>query len=87
MVYDFIGLLDDHDSMDELVMNSIYVGILTDTGAFAYATNPKLFRIVADLYERGVNNADMQDKVFNSYTEKTLTLTWFLFVRTHGGFP
>lgn len=87
LVYDFIGLLDDHDSMDELVMNSIYVGILTDTGAFAYATNPKLFRIVADLYERGVNNADMQDKVFNSYTEKRLRLLGFCLYERMEVFP
>ena len=49
-------------------------GILTDTGSFKYSTSPKLFRIVADLLERGVDDYALQDVIFNSLTEKQLRL-------------
>ncbi|MEM6963737.1 MAG: bifunctional oligoribonuclease/PAP phosphatase NrnA [Bacteroidota bacterium] len=74
LIYDFIGLLGEKKNIDVLIGECLMTGILTDTGSFKYSTSPKLFRIVADLLERGVDDYTLQDVIFNSLTEKQLRL-------------
>ncbi len=74
LVYDFIHLLDDRENLDVKVGSDLFVGILTDTGSFKYATSAKLYRIAADLVELGVDDYGIQDRLFNSMTEKQLRL-------------
>jgi phosphoesterase RecJ-like protein len=74
LVYDFIHLLDDSKNLDVKVGSDLFVGILTDTGSFKYATSAKLYRIAADLVELGVDDYGIQDRLFNSMTEKQLRL-------------
>ena len=74
LVYDFLGMLGHLNRIDLRVGDSIFTGILTDTGSFKYSTSPKLFRIVADLIDRGVDDIRLQDMIFNSMEEKHLRL-------------
>jgi len=74
LIYDFLEMMDEKKSIDITVGECIMTGILTDTGSFKYSTSPKLFRIVADLLERGVDDYMLQDVIFNSATEKQLRL-------------
>ena len=77
LVYQFIDYLGDLDGLNLKALNALYVGILTDTGGFRYATNPKLFRIVAEMLEKGVDNNQLTDWVFNAYTVKRFNLLGF----------
>lgn len=74
LVYEFIELMGDKQLMDVTILNALYVGILTDTGGFRYATSARLFRIVANMLENGVDNNKLTDLVFNSYTVKSFNL-------------
>ena len=74
MVYDFILQMEHKSWIDETIGECMFTGILTDTGSFKYATSPKLFRIVADLVEMGVDDYKLQDLIFNSAKEKNLRL-------------
>ena len=74
LVHDFMRLMDDLDKMNLAIAESLFTGILTDTGSFKYATSPKVFRMVGDLLALGVNDAKIQDRVFNSLNEKHLRL-------------
>jgi phosphoesterase RecJ-like protein len=74
LVYDFINLMGDAAQIDLETANSLYVGILSDTGSFKYATTPKLFRLVAHLNDLGVDNTLIQDLTFNNLVEKNLRL-------------
>jgi len=74
MVYDFIEKIGDRKLLDRLIGECLFTGIVTDTGSFKYATSPKLFRIVADLLELGVDDYLLQDLIFNSLKEKHLRL-------------
>jgi phosphoesterase RecJ-like protein len=74
LIYDFYTLFDDLDEVPMLAFECLYVGLLTDTGRFQHATNPHLFRIVADLTERGLNTNYITDNVTNSYTYKRFKL-------------
>lgn len=74
LIFDFIDLMGHKSSIDLIIAESIFTGILTDTGSFKYSISPKLFRIVGELLERGVNNQRLQDLVFNCLNEKHLLL-------------
>lgn len=74
LVYDFIHLLDDSKNLDLPIANDLFVGILTDTGSFKYSTSAKLYRICSHLVELGVDDYNLQDKLFNSLNEKQLRL-------------
>lgn len=74
MVYDVILGMGYASRINRLIGDCLFSGILTDTGSFKYGTSPKLFRIVADLLERGVDDYLLQDLIFNSLKEKHLRL-------------
>lgn len=74
LVYDFIHLMDDQKNMDVRIASDLFVGILTDTGSFKYSTSAKLYKTAADLVGMGVDDYGIQDRLFNSMTEKQLRL-------------
>lgn len=74
MVYRFINGLGDMVKIDPVVGKCILTGLITDTGSFRHATNPTVYRIAADLVERGTDDTAVQDMIFNSNEEKNLRL-------------
>ena len=76
MVYRFITGLGDLQKINPTVGRCIYTGIVTDTGSFRHATNPVVFRIVADLMDRGLDDTSVQDMIFNSQKRKKTCGCW-----------
>lgn len=74
LVFDLIMGLGWKEHMDHIIGECLFTGILTDTGSFKYGTSAKLFRIVAELIEFGVDDYRLQDLIFNSMSEKHLRL-------------
>ncbi len=74
LVYRFMEAMGDAQKINPTVGKCIYTGLVTDTGSFKYNTNSHLFRIAADLIDRGVDDTDVQDKIFNSNKVKHLRL-------------
>lgn len=74
LIYEFIEMLGDSEAIDIDILNALYVGILTDTGGFHYATSARLFHVVAKMMEKGVDSNKISDLVFNSYTIKSFNL-------------
>jgi bifunctional oligoribonuclease and PAP phosphatase NrnA len=74
LVYRFITGMGDGIRINPTVGKCIFTGLITDTGSFRHATNPTVYRIAADLVERGVDDTSVQDMIFNSQKEKHLRL-------------
>ena len=74
LVYEWVQEMGGLEDMPLDGMTSLYVGLLTDTGGFRHATSPRLFRVVAAILERGVDNNQLTDLVFNAHTIKTFNL-------------
>ncbi len=74
MIYRFITAMGDGQKINPTVGKCIFTGLITDTGSFRHATNPHVYRIAADLVERGTDDSSIQDMIFNSQTERTLRL-------------
>ncbi len=67
-------MLEDEEKINTDIGECLFTGILTDTGSFKYATSPKVFRMVGDLLALGIDDAKIQDKIYNSLEEKHLRL-------------
>ena len=70
IVYQLLEALAGTDAIDQAMAESLYVGIMTDTGNFAYSfLTPELFRAVAVLVGTGISIPDIHNNVYNAYTE------------------
>lgn len=74
MVFEFIDRMGHKADMSLTTAECVYTGIVTDTGSFKFSTSAKLFRIVAELLEIGVDDYRLQDLIFNTMDEKQLRL-------------
>ncbi len=74
MIYDFLMSYDEVKLMDKQIGECIFTGMITDTGCFKYATNQNTYRVAAALKEVGVDDYGLNDKIFNTLTEKQLRL-------------
>jgi len=75
MVYQFIEKFAHLDFIDSDIAICLYTGILTDTGSFRFpATTSTTHRIVANLLDKGANNAEIYNKIHNVSTYGRLQL-------------
>ena len=70
VVYSLIVEMFGVEAIDATIATQLYVGIMTDTGNFAFSyLTPELFRAVAVLSETGINIPQIYNNVYNSFTE------------------
>lgn len=70
IMYRLIEALFGTQVITQQMAEALYVGMMTDTGNFAFSTlTPGLFRAVATLVERGVHVPTVHNSVYNAYTE------------------
>lgn len=74
LVYRFLDLLDETKAIDKEIGTCLFTGIITDTGSFKYATNPYTYHVAGELKKLGVDDYQLQDYIFNTYTEKQMIL-------------
>ncbi|MBQ9138747.1 MAG: bifunctional oligoribonuclease/PAP phosphatase NrnA [Alistipes sp.] len=70
LVYEILKAAYGCQVLDQTIASLLYVGMITDTGNFAFSNiNPDLFRAAADLLETGIDVPEIYNKVYNSFTE------------------
>ncbi|MBE9488877.1 MAG: bifunctional oligoribonuclease/PAP phosphatase NrnA [Bacteroidetes bacterium] len=75
MVYHFLEMLDDVKAINKDLATSLYVGIMTDTGSFRFSsTTSTTHHVVADLIDRGANNSQIHNNVYDTNTYDRLQL-------------
>jgi len=75
MVYEFIVDLGKKKLLDKSIAESLYTGIMTDTGSFKFPnTTSTTMRIVADLMDLGINHNKIQIKIYDSFSYNKLHL-------------
>lgn len=75
MVYNFIEMLGDVDTIDSNIATCLYTGIMTDTGSFRFpSTTSATHHIIGNLIEKGANNSEIHNNVMdtNSYERMQL---------------
>ena len=75
MVYNFIEMLGDKNLIDRDIASCLYAGILTDTGSFRFSsTTSKTHQIAGDLIDRGANNSEIYNHIFDNSSYERMQL-------------
>jgi len=75
MVYNFIDFLGETDNITKAIATNLYTGIMTDTGSFKYrSTSSKTHRVVAELIDKGAENMEIHQHVFDTNSPSRLHL-------------
>lgn len=75
MIYHFFEMLDDVSAVTPEIASCLYVGIMTDTGSFRFAsTTSTTHHVVANLIDKGAKNADIHKNVYDNNSLNRLQL-------------
>ncbi|NQU84613.1 MAG: bifunctional oligoribonuclease/PAP phosphatase NrnA [Mariniphaga sp.] len=75
MVFDFISILDFEKFVDKSVAESLYVGIMTDTGSFSHnISEPNTFKVISNLLKFDINADEIHAKVYHNYSASRMRL-------------
>lgn len=74
LIYTFIEMLGKTEYIDIQIGTAVFTGLLTDTGSFKFSTSSRLFDVAGRLKELGVDDYTLQNRLFNSLTDKQLRL-------------
>jgi len=75
LVYELIEKMDKLTLLDKKSAESIYCGIMTDTGSFRYpSTTAKTHEIISYLIHLGAEGSKIHQKVYDTYSEERLRL-------------
>lgn len=75
MVYNFIEMLGDDHLIDADIATCLYAGIMTDTGSFRFpSTTGKTHHVIADLMDKGANNSEIHNLVYDTNSPERLQL-------------
>jgi len=74
LVYRMLDDMGEIHSVKGNIADFLYTGIVTDTGSFHHATNANLFRIIANLKDKGLDDSNLQNLIFNNQSEKQMRL-------------
>lgn len=70
LVYAIAEALYGTDIISRRMAESLYVGMMTDTGNFAFShLTPELFQAVAVLVGKGISIPDIYNSIYNAYSE------------------
>lgn len=75
LLYEFLCALGGRQTINKTIATCIYSGIMLDTGNFSFnSSNPRTFRIVAELLEKGIDKDEIFYRCYNNYSEDRIRL-------------
>ena len=75
MVYNFIEMLGDVNTINASIATCLYVGIMTDTGSFRFrSTTSRTHQVIGDLINRGADNTQIHNNVYDTNSFNRLQL-------------
>ena len=75
MVYHFIENIGLAEKISPQIATCLYTGIMTDTGSFRYRSTTSLtHRVVAKLIEKGADNTNIHENIYDTSTYSQLQL-------------
>ncbi len=78
LIYELLIKIGYKHLIDPQVAESLYAGIMTDTGSFRHSnTSPKVHRITAELMELGADTHQVSRRIYDSNSYERLKFTGF----------
>ena len=74
IIYNLINYIDS-DAISSNIASCLYTGIMTDTGSFKFpSTTADTHHIIAKLIEKGANNSEIHQKIYDTFSYNRLKL-------------
>ncbi len=78
LIFRFIEDLGELDKINKKLAESLYVGLLTDTGSFSFSINSdKPYQIAGYLFNKGIDIQGINQRIYSAFNENRLRLTGF----------
>ncbi|HAX93795.1 MAG TPA: DHH family phosphoesterase [Bacteroidales bacterium] len=78
LVHEIVTIMNGEPFRDHSYSESVYVGIITDTGNFEHgAYTGNTMRVVADLLDTGIDREDVLNTVYNNFSAERMKLMGF----------
>lgn len=82
LVYTLLAELFGVEAITRTMGESLYVGMMTDTGNFAYNCNdPELYIVVAELVRKGADKEKLNNMLFNTFSAHCMRLNAYAILR------
>ncbi|MBC6606822.1 DHH family phosphoesterase [Hymenobacter sp. BT188] len=79
LVFEVIRDLGDQDMIDVGIGESLYAGIMTDTGSFRHpSTSRNVHLIIAELLDAGIDLSSVHRRIYDSHSEMRLRFLGFV---------
>ena len=79
LVYSIVEAMCGAGAITRRMAESLYVGMMTDTGGFTYnSNNPEIYTIISLLLTKGIDKDQLYRNVFNNYTESRIRLMGYV---------
>ena len=79
MVFRLICRMGFFEDINRECAESIYTGMMTDTGAFTYNSNSdQVYYIISELLKKGIDKDAIYSKVYNTYTADRVRLMGYI---------
>ncbi|MDR0680456.1 MAG: bifunctional oligoribonuclease/PAP phosphatase NrnA [Dysgonamonadaceae bacterium] len=79
LIFRFICRMGMFEYIDKNCAECIYMGMMTDTGAFTYNSNsPQIYYIISELLEKEIDKDAIYNKVYNDYSECRIRLQGYV---------
>lgn len=70
LIFRLICRMGDMDAINYDCATAIYMGMMTDTGAFTYnSNNPEIYYIISELLKKGINKDQIYSNIYHNYSE------------------
>ena len=81
LVFRLICRMGFFQNITKACAEAIYVGMMTDTGNFSYASqSPEIYHIISELLSKGIDKDNIYRLVYNTYSENRMRLMGFCLV-------
>jgi phosphoesterase RecJ-like protein len=78
LLHELISRLNNGVFLNKAYSESIYIGIITDTGNFEHGSfTGNTFRVIADLLDTGIDKNSIFNQVFNNFSAERMRLLGF----------
>ena len=79
LVYSIVEAMCGAGAITRRMAESLYVGMMTDTGGFAYnSSSPEIYFIISELLTKGFDKDKVYRNVFNNYSKSRVRLTGYV---------
>lgn len=80
LIYNFLVRAGLKENIDKAAAESLYAGIITDTGSFSFScNNSETYRIMAELIAKGVHAEKLHRLIYDNFSEERLRMLGYAF--------